>query len=285
MTAAPSDTKQIRSASNTPSPVHSAVNRSAKAVQVSVPASSVRPVSARRFRPVRRAPSNTRPILTSSSVPVGRSWTIVPSALTQTVPPRRGRVAPVGAGAQKTASVSAARAASSAVPSAATQRWSSVRPIGQRPQLARRLGRLRIAHLGRPATARARGRPGCAAIRGSRPRAASSGTVSVPQPRQRYRRRRSSTSPASVTRRRGARPFAFIRAPHAGTRDRRRERCLEAGDELAPQRGRPPRPGRRSPSARATRHRRAPSRDAPRPEPYTPSPSPSQVLVLSEPTA
>jgi len=131
MAAAPSDTNKIRSASYTPSLVHSAVNRSANALQLSVPASRVRPVSARRCRPIGRAPSNTSPILTSKSVPVARSWTIVPSALTQTVPLRRGRVRRSG-WAPKIASPSAARAASSALPSSATQRWSSPRPIGQR---------------------------------------------------------------------------------------------------------------------------------------------------------
>jgi hypothetical protein len=94
------------------------------------------------------------------------------------------------------------------------ERWSSPRPIEMRRRSA--AASTVFWSLSSVTSRQASSRtPSVWAVRGSRPRAASRGTTSVPQPLQRKRPRRSSISPTSLTRRRGAQPFAFIEAPQA----------------------------------------------------------------------
>jgi hypothetical protein len=94
------------------------------------------------------------------------------------------------------------------------ERWSSPRPIEMRRRSA--AASTVFWSLSSVTSRQASSRtPSVWAVRGSRPAAASRGTTSVPQPVQRKRPRRSSISPTSLTRRRGAQPFAFIEALQA----------------------------------------------------------------------
>ena len=112
----------MRSASYTPIAAQAAVKRSANVVQDPVAPTRCRSSSRCRSLPVRSVPVNTSPSFTSMWVPLCRSLTIVPSALTQTSP----GIAPLlvrSGWAPSSASVRAATPASMRAPSSCTQPW------------------------------------------------------------------------------------------------------------------------------------------------------------------
>ena len=158
------------------------VNRSAQAVQVSVPASSVRRVSV--------APVPARPLGAVEHEPdldleLGPGRAVVDHRAVGAHPHRRRlrrRSAPVGMGRQDRLGVGRP-AASSAAPSSATQRVELAPPDRPAPQLGGVSTALRVAHLGHQWGLTPGGRCGDTGSRGARVMPVSEGGRSDASPR------------------------------------------------------------------------------------------------------